>query len=313
MADRKNKTFIYRRAVWLVDGQTVTLEHCLREMDRKLPTVADKTVGRAEDQVIHCAKFDPANAGGGIYLHIVTDTPGEAASVVPHTKPGAIEIKVDTSAAPANFEFMDGDAFLYVRHDDVVMCSTNIRDGGVRIFFHDLFRKAGMGNKTILFDLRPVAAVDKVKLINAEGVKEIDLRATISKAASDYSRRKHQTQTVAGAAARQVKAIFGKPNDVSKDSLSISITLKSDHRIRAGVVLGEKMLDKMALDLIKSQEDGDEFVIHTRKGQTITKSEISIQTKSSVKAQGKSVDRDQAWKRLEEFYKSLKDSGLTEQ
>jgi hypothetical protein len=312
MAARREKTLNYRRAAWVDENTTMSLEHYIKQMDDKLQTVNEKTISRGDGQHIKIAKLKLNNIGG-VFMHIVTDTPGEDASVVPHNSDCETEIDMATTEAPDKFEFMDGDAFIYVRRNDVVICTTNLRDGGVSSYLQALFRRARLSNNSTQFTLLKVANVDKINMINSQGIKEIDLRTTVSKAAMDFSRRKHQTQTIAGAAARHVKAIFGKPNDVTQDALSISIIIKTDYRVRKQLALGEKMIDKLAINLIESQEDDDEFLITTKTGQTISRNEISVKSIASINASGKTVERERAWDKLQEFFNSLKESGITEQ
>lgn len=106
-------------------------------------------------------------------MHIAADTPGEEASIVPKAKKETEELDVGTVAAPTDAEFLDGDAFLYVKDDHVCMCTTGLRDGAVRQFLYEFFDKANLGRYATRFDLMKVANVDKLKMLRTQGVKEI--------------------------------------------------------------------------------------------------------------------------------------------
>ncbi|MFZ1961244.1 MAG: hypothetical protein WAU63_08370, partial [Methylovirgula sp.] len=129
MADQREKTLSYRRAEWLTDDlpETATLESYLRSAHNTLKTVAERTIIRDSGQCIRSVK-KLAPHDGGIFVHLVADTPGELTSIVPKIKRD-LEVEVDTASAPENAEFMDGDAFLYVRDNHVFICSSGIRDG----------------------------------------------------------------------------------------------------------------------------------------------------------------------------------------
>lgn len=80
MAATREKTISYRRAEWFVDGPAVaTLEEYLQRAHRKLKTVAERTYKRESGQCIRSVKKQSPH-GGGIFIHITADTPGEEAS-----------------------------------------------------------------------------------------------------------------------------------------------------------------------------------------------------------------------------------------
>src|SRR5689334_22013199 len=99
MADLREKTISYRRAEW-IDASGITLEWCIREAHRVLRTIDDWTIGYG-GHLTRSAKQRNVT-GGGLLLHLTTETPGEAASVVPHPKPTSREIDLGT-ANPPNF------------------------------------------------------------------------------------------------------------------------------------------------------------------------------------------------------------------
>jgi hypothetical protein len=248
----------------------------------------------------------------GYLLHFTADTPGEAASIVPKKAIVADEIQVGTAAPPADAEFMDGDAFLYVNHNDVCFCATGLRDSTIRHVLQEFFRLARIRKDADQFDLLKIADVNKVKLLQSQGVAEIELRSTLSVATVSYNRRKLQPQGILGAAAKQVKAILGKEHDVTSDALRVMLTIKSDKR-RLGIALGEKRLKTLATSVINDQETDDEYVIITKGGQRIGPNENLMRSTVMIDAIGKSVQRDKAWKELYSFYETLESSGALEQ
>jgi hypothetical protein len=167
----------------MADGHPrgTTLESCLKAAHNVLKTVQDRTIIRDSGQHISAVKR-LAPRDGGFFLHITADTPGERASVVPKVKKDAEELDVGTIAAPDNAEFMDGDAFLYVKGDHVCLCTTGLRDGAVRLFLYEFFDKAGLGDHATKFELMKAANVDKLKMLRTQGVKEIALNASLYQA-----------------------------------------------------------------------------------------------------------------------------------
>jgi hypothetical protein len=207
---------------------------------------------------------------------------------------------------------MDGDAFLHVRRDDVCLCSTVIRDGAIRYFFQSLFKKSKLRKDADKFDLIKVADIDKVKLIHAQGVKEVILKSTLYDATAQYSKRKNQAAGIAGGIAKHFKAFWGNEHDANADALQISLSVKTDAR-RKGLKLGETRIENFAENLLKNQESDDDFLIITKKGQRVGPMEIYMRSKADIKTLGKSVERDDAWAALSAFFDSLEAIGATEQ
>lgn len=308
---KKEKTVSYRRAEWLDDAVGLTLEWCLREAHKKLTTIDDRTISRG-GQDIKSVKLKDCSSGG-MFLHLTAETPGEHASLVPKVSPQAKELDLKTAKPPAAGEWLDGDAFLYVNSDHVCVCATAFHDAAIRTFLYELFKKAKLRKDSIRFDLMKAADISKIKLLRSQGVKELEIRATLFQATADYERRKAHATGILGGAAKHIKSFLKKPNDVTPDGLRIMLTLKTDGRFTNGLALGEKRIEQIAADVVNNSEEGDDYVIITGTGQKISAKEIFMRSKVSIDAEGKSVQRDKAWKELEHFYKTLSSVGALEQ
>jgi hypothetical protein len=311
LTDKREKTVSYRRAEWLTDDpKSMSLSGFIKQASDKLTTVDERTITRDSGQEIKLASLKASRSG--FLLHFTVDTPGESASIVPKAVPASSEIEIETAAPPLDAEFMDGDAFLFVKGNDVCLCSTGMRDGAIKYFLKEFFKAAKLRKDAVLFNLAKVSDVSKIKLIQKQGIKEVEIRAALFEATMAYNRRKTQAYSVLGAAAKQMKAIFGNPHDVNNDALRVMLTIKKDKR-RKGLKLGEKRIQELASDVVNNQEEGDEFIIVTNGGQRIGPNEIFMRSTVAIDSMGKSVQRDKAWKELQAFYDVLDDSGALEQ
>lgn len=311
MADKKEKTISYRRAVWLDGTHGLTLEKCLKEAHKNLKTIDERTIAQhGQEKKSINSKDGPS---GGIFLHITVDTPGEYASVVPKAAPGVSELDLTVAKPPADGEWLDGDAFLFVRHDHMCLCTTGLRDAAITTFLYDFFKKAGIRKDSDKFDLKKVADVSKLKMLHAQGVREVILKATMYQATADYERRKAQAVGIVGAAAKQFRAFIKQPNDYTRDGLQVYLSLKSDHKFKKDFKLGERRIEDVAADVVKNAEDHDDFTIVTKTGQKIGPNEIFVRASVLIDGDGKTVNRDKAWRELSSFYKRIHDQGLLEQ
>ncbi len=310
MADKKEKTLSYRRAVWLEDAHGLTLEKLLKEAHLNLKTIEDRTIVHGGQ---HTKSIKPRElSSGGMYLHLTVDTPGEYASVVPKAEHGESELDLTVVSPPADGEWLDGDAFLFVRHNHVCLCSTGLRDAAVAAFIYSFFQKARLRQDATRFQLLKVADVSKIKMMHRQGVKEVQIKATMFQATSTWEKRQAHAYGILGAAAKQFKKFIKKPNDFTREGLQIILSIKSDHRF-SEFKLGEKQIEDVAADILKNGDELDEFTIITKTGQKIGPNEIFMRSTVSIDSDGKTVDRDKAWRELSHFYKTLHDAGFLEQ
>jgi hypothetical protein len=205
MAVKREKTISYRRAEWL-DPNWPDLETNLRTALKKLKTVSERSLVQGDQFARMAQQAD--GPGGGLLLHITTETPGESASVVPKVAAASSGLDLKSQKPPPDGEWLDGDAFLYVNGDHVCICSTAVHDTAVKTFLWDFFKKAKLDPNAGKFDLIKVADIGKVKMLKAQGVKELEIRGTLFAATASYENRKAQAQSMLGAAASLLRFLL---------------------------------------------------------------------------------------------------------
>jgi hypothetical protein len=225
--------------------------------------------------------------------------------------PDVIALDLKTEKPPDDGEWLDGDAFLYMHEDHVCLCTTGLHDRAVSTFIRHLFEKANVPQHYRDFDLMKVADISRLNMLHKQGVRELEIRGALFKVTADYVRRKAQVTGVLGAIGKELKTLLGKPHDVTEDSLQVILTIKTDRRSKH-LVLGEKNIEELAEDVVKNTEDDDAYVIVTGTGQKITPTEIFMKSTASIEADGKTVDRDNAWQELLKFYNQLQSDGVLE-
>lgn len=246
---------------------------------------------------------------GGCFLHIVAETPGDHASTLSQKDDAKTESNVSTTPPPNGTEFMDGDIFAFVKGNNVCVCSTVLREGAITAFCRELFTAAKLGDVATMFDLQKIANVDKVKMIKSQGVKKIDLNASLYSATVDYINRKDAYGSL-GALGKHFNSLFRGDKKPIEDNLTVSIVINADGRRKIGKQLGANRLESLAKECINSGED---YTIVTGTGQRISQSDIFVRARVEIKRFGKSVDKNKAWKSLEGFYTELHAAGATAQ
>ena len=309
MAKSRKKTISYRRAEWLkVDSQKRTLEDFIAAAHAIYKTVKCRKFQRPDGQIVKCASYNPLDAGGA-FLHLVAETPGDEASTLSAEDEEKEASEVGVAPPPTGKEFMDGDIFVYVVGNNVCLCSTVLRDAVLTLYLQSVFQKAKLGEVATMFELQKVANIDKLKVIQAEGVKEIDIKASLYDASLHCETRNATTMRALGVAAKHIKAVFGSNPKASPDNLQVGITIVADGRMK-GRILGDDHIKKLAKEVV---EGDDDYVIVTKKNQRISKDEIYVRDKVDIAKHGKSIKRDAAWEALSNFYTGLLTSGVVAQ
>ena len=132
---------------------------------------------------------------------------------------------------------MDGDIIVFAKGNDLCICATSLHAGAIGAYCDELFRKAKLGDDATKFDLQKVANVDKLKMIEEQGVKEIDLTATLDEASVKYVKRKTAIGGGLRVLGRHLNAILRKDEPAARDNIRVGIVLKTDGRMKTGKVL----------------------------------------------------------------------------
>lgn len=309
MIDPRKKTLSYHRAEFFsAQRSSINLGLCLKQTTDKLHTALQRSVVRARGKTMRVAHFLPDDSKG-YYLHLTVDTPGEHTSIVPKANEDTVEIVLGTVAPSNEWEYMDGDAFLYIRGDDICLCSTTVRTGSIVFFLRELFKTAAIRKDAYDFVFQHAIDTAKLAMIQRSGVRLIKLKGTLYKASLDYQRRKDKVMGMLGKFSRELRAFLGTPHSASDDALRVEVTLTADGRNKDGLTVGHRRLQALAKGLVEDEESDDDYLIITNDDQEITSSEIVLRTKAEIDRMGKSVQRDAAWEALRKYYQTLSENG----
>lgn len=308
------KTISYRKAEFLIPSEK-TLETHLMEAHGLFPLVSQRRIEVPGQPILECLKHT-YHKDFGVYLHIAAYTPGEHASVIPKVTNGPQE-NVATTPPPDDSEFMDGDIMMMVAGNDVLLCGSSLHEKKAERYMIGIIESAGLDQNTPKFALCKRADVDKMRLIQAQGVKSIDLDVSVFDATIEYIERKSVCKKFGGAVADTIKALVLKDWDeedlAAAENLSVGVSLSFDGK-KKNKAFGKTKIEELARMLVEDEdEDTDSFSIQTVGGERIKGSDISLKKKVFLPKHGKSVQCVDAWRAIDEYYFELKNGGLLEQ
>ncbi|NCN42653.1 hypothetical protein GW916_15555 [bacterium] len=241
------------------------------------------------------------------FLHISYHIPDQPTSLVP--KPGTSSSGVvKEKMPPQDHDYMEGDIFVLMRKNHVLLCPSATTEGLAKDYFKKALDDQG---HDFPFSLDPVANMDKIDLIEADGVKAINLKTSAYKAATDKAARTTKS-TLLGKLGQELLSIICKSQNVTEkdfgkyDNLSVRLELTFNSR-KKGAEISAGAFQHIGQELLEDKEDG--FVLVTNSGNKISRDDINIHKTVDVKKFGRSIDRDDAWANLLVYFKELKASG----
>ncbi len=173
----KMKKFYYRRAKW--DGQDkLTLEKLLTDAHEHLDTGEKRSFAVSSGSEISGANYEKDE---GLYLQVASSVPGEPTTMIEQGK-GSKQSTVSAQNAPDGKDYLDGDVFVFVKDNHVILCPSGVREKVVETYIWNILRAFDKKDIAKTFELDRVAKTDKLRMIKEEGVKEIDLNTSLYEA-----------------------------------------------------------------------------------------------------------------------------------
>lgn len=201
----KLKKFYYRRASWGNAKNHQTLETLLRNAHMTYSTVAKRTFKLGSGAEIKCANYSDKK-GSHLLLQLASYVPDQPTSTISkNNKTSSSSIQAEP--APNGKDYLDGDVFVLVNDNHVILCLSGVRDSVVDIYFRKILNKSKTKIET--FTLDKVANISKVKMIQEQGVKELCLGASLYDASIEELDNKNLTMFgLTHSVAEQIKRIF---------------------------------------------------------------------------------------------------------
>ncbi len=307
------KTLHYLRAVY--DGNPFDLGTLIIASCIELNTVGSREVEFGGGDVVRVQRSKNLSSGA-ILIHLTRFVPGEKAPTLqPHAN--SQEDIEEAEAAPPGREFKDGDSFLLVSKHDVIFCSHGITKAKSNLYLQKFFAKAGFEEKDAYFDLNPAAKLDKLQLIKKHGVRSMELGASAFDLSMPEKEQKNWFTNAMSGAWKEFEAVIAKDESLEdqkyREDLLVNVEIRLDGNSYASQSAKTSM-EGLAESLL---EDPDaplsEFKIITRDNETISSSDVRLQTYAKVQKQERSVEHNDMWSKMELYFDDLKKQGFLEQ
>ncbi len=306
----KKRTLTYRRAVWHV-AEDHDLQYYVRRIHQRLTTTRARTFQYTGGTVLTGMCFESRH--GSALGHLAQFVPHDHASTIPVP---SVEL-ADSDAAelppPRGREFLTGDLFFLVHGNNVLLCPSGARESALKAYLDRAGEATGERGLMSRCGIEPVANVAKLALIREEGVKSIQLDATLFSASLMDEQVPTVRRHVLSRVGDSLLDLFGDDPDLAQaaedENITVYLEVVFDKR-RKGGVIGQRRMQGLASQLVKEHEPG--FRIVTGSGGVIESDELKIQQPVPLRPRGSSVEREHAWEALLGFLEDLRRSGALE-
>lgn len=312
----KVKRLFYRRAIWTNQKKT-TLEEILKESHENFQTTSERTFKGLYGTEIQCARYVPKD-NVGLLFQIASYVPGQSTSAIEESSSVSAKSNISEVVAPAGNNFLDGDIFVLVKGNNVILLQSGARENVALHYMSKILEKNSFKHASMSLEFQGIAKEDKIKMIKSQGVKSIELNASLYEASLmhlEHQRDKTKTETkifdLPGAVAESLRQVFAKDKTLSeineKENVNIKLSISFDgkearrHRKEAGFgKLGKARLEKTSEMVVKEclEEDIDGFTIITGDNNKIKSDEIIISDNYRIMTFGNSLNASDAFDKL---------------
>ncbi|HFI9757920.1 TPA: hypothetical protein ACGSU0_004793 [Vibrio parahaemolyticus] len=328
----KNRTVYYFRCEFAkIDGVKVkdTLEVMTNTAWGKLNSTKERTFYIGEDRSVvgmklssRGAKLSHGNRDCTVFSVGLYEE-GASANTINKPSAASAELEASTYDAPIDQEFLDGEGFVCILGNHLVMSpAATFRASAINGFLELLLDKGGYAKESGVMDIQQVADIDAVKTIEDEGVSNIVVNAVSYLSTLEYIKRMTPREKTSGKLkkiTRMVTSMLDILRDddtdaeiLEKEGLNARIVISHDGRASGADADVGQQHAKSTAKLLASTDVGG-YVITTKNGTKLTNEDTVLKHTVKVKRHGKSVDRDKMWLKLVESLEKYEREGILEQ
>lgn len=315
MARERSRTLNYRKA-FFKDNQGVVknLQQRLNSFHLKFKTLETRRVVLHDQATIQCCVGRSRKKRHE--LHLVRFEPGEAVSVLPIDKLNAEQTKVEAEPPPAGAEYVRKDFFAVADGNHFVYCGS-LPLSQFSSYFLEMQEKAGAKPADRVFRLEKWVSRDAIKLLDEQGVKTVDIDASMFAASARYESRTRDRRS----SARDILANTGRgvldfvwgsnDDDLERVARDENLTVGVSIGVRRGLHHDSR---ENLRDIAKAvlEDDEADFSIVTGGGQRIEGSKMVIRDRVNLPARNETVSAIAALEALHIFLDGIFESGAAE-
>jgi hypothetical protein len=303
--------FLFYRRVEFPAEVDMTMEQIIRDLYNRLPEDEQRVVTTRKGRVYQSTQLTKAPKSGVIFQIIATQ-PGAEASIV--TRGQERQAVLDTMKPKEESEFWDGDMHILCRGNHLIFCAISLHENSFTNYICSLLQKIGNPKGRDFFHVKPIANVNKARIVADEGVKEVRLRSALYDATHEAIKVKPKLKDTFYHIREAVRSVVSSDKSMSSiikaEDMMSEIVIRPDGR-KKDITAARRAAQLIADDIVNDQ-DAPEYIIITGENTFIKSTEISVKKLVSFKLHGETIDANEARLEMISYLSELNNRGDTE-
>lgn len=284
------------------------------------------SIGMANGLTAKLTQYETDELSKGFKIYVTASEDGVPSLVVDREMDDSAKRLTVTHDSPSGTDYVKGAAFAYIEGNHMVSCAISHQNhlellGG----FIQRLIASGSNNRSD-FELVAVADIDKLALIKSQGVKKVDLKSSLYLASKFELDRQSNNTSFIHLIRNFLRDTLGKDDKGSSarenENLNVQMSiyfdgreaqLKENRKNPNFGVESKARLNELGELVLDTSEEYDGFTIETLDGVKITPEDIRVSETKRIKTKGNSLDHTDAWNKLREYFKRLKNKGIHSQ
>ncbi len=317
--------FLRKKAYYLRTKTTQGLEDITQRLNRRKQQLknvhsTERTLNDVVYRIQHYREdTDTVTQEKTLLLHIVSGVIGQTAL----TMNMACKDEFDDGkeqTAPNEHEFINGEAYLLFKDHHVVFCSHGLTLITVQNYLNNFLHNENTDDG---FEFTNVANINKLQLLNRNGVKAFNFSASMYKITQDELNRKAEDKNRSHISSLFNKFIQNAKDEFSKElteeeqkilqELQVDVSVRLIGNSRASLE-AQKFVKAEAQEMLADEELPPEVAFITGNDETVKSSEIQLHKTITVQKlnQSNSLQHEDAWLGLGDYFDELKRQKFTE-
>ena len=293
----QTKLAVSERAFRLNEPPRLSIYDAVKTINAVLKTPSERRA-LAGSRVIECRGY--RDEGDVLGLYLVGYVPNDSIGIVPH--------KVDDLALmppPEDADFLDGELMALIAKDAIIVIRLGMYESAINNYLEGLAEKAGLNVDDARFVFKNRTDIDKLKVIENDGVASIRFNGVANAAAVNHAARDKDDGVIQSFVSNvwtEIQALtYGDmaPRRAS-ENLKVEVFLKYDRR--SGTRIDQEEIKDVAERVFETNEG---FEVVTLSGRKIHPEDVLLNKRVSLQKYGKSVAFNDVLSEMIEYYNEL--------
>lgn len=236
----------------------------------------------------------------GVYLHLVVYARGDSVTTLPDPQVAGAAQALQAQPPPPQRQYADATLLYLIWGNNVLCCRSGTPSDAYLISY--LTQAAIQANVPVghhAFELRDRADVDKVQMLQREGISTLTFNSVASDAAVNAAQRDGVGEGIIGAVLDQLRSFSGQGVGAPAPAADMKVEVKLSLDKRKAALVSDPLVLSVASQAVAEDDPG--FQIVTASGKTISADDVKLNKSVVLTPLGRHPDHQNGWDKLRDY------------